>query len=183
MAPPNGYNTIQRRPKQPTTTVKKPDIEETTSYDLLEPERLTIRPEKLINSDFRVYQARQRPDNTFEFRQFHPTAIGVEQTNQVVAHATGSTMANDEPNIVIDATSSGNTDITGMTFTGTTLLLEPSARAISGNGGTSISAPVSRAILRRNSGTRVIFRPESVAIAGAGGTAHAQAELILDYVE
>lgn len=66
---------------------------------------------------------------------------------------------------------------------GATLLLQPAAKAISGNGGTSISAPVSRAILRKNSGTRVIFRPDSVAIAGAGGTAHAQADLILDYVE
>lgn len=66
---------------------------------------------------------------------------------------------------------------------GATLLLQPSAKAVSGNGGTSISAPVSRAILRKNSGTRVIFRPESVAIAGVGGTAHAQADLILDYYE
>ena len=64
-----------------------------------------------------------------------------------------------------------------------TLILEPDSKAISGNGGTSISAPISRAILQRNSAVKVLFRPQSVAITGAYGIAHAQADLILDFVE
>ncbi|XP_037905453.1 uncharacterized protein LOC119648058 [Hermetia illucens] len=65
----------------------------------------------------------------------------------------------------------------------TTLILEPSARAIAGNGGTAVSAPVSRAILKKGNPTQVLFRPQSVAIAGVGGRAHAAADLIIDYVE
>lgn len=198
---PTVYNTIQGpqrvAPKStrplPATTVK-PNAEATTSHDLLEPDRSSIRPEKLKNeavTDFRVFQAQQRPDHTFNFRQLFPVIHfpwypiqeqqNYDEGNQVVASAIGKATATEAgaPN-VIDI---GDSDVTGMSFTGTTLLLEPSAKAVSGNGGTSISAPISRAILRKNSGTRVIFRPQSVAIAGVGGTAHAQADLILDYVE
>lgn len=64
-----------------------------------------------------------------------------------------------------------------------TLILEPDSRAISGNGGTSISTPVSRAILRRGTAVKVLFRPQSVAITGANGIAHAQADLLLDFIE
>lgn len=64
-----------------------------------------------------------------------------------------------------------------------TLILEPNAKAISGNDGTSISAPISRAILRKGMSVKVLFRPQSVAISGAGGTSHAQADLILDIIE
>lgn len=63
------------------------------------------------------------------------------------------------------------------------LILEPSARSIVGEQGTAISAPLSRAFVRRNSGTTILFRPDSVAIAGPGGTAHAQADLIVDYID
>lgn len=200
---PTVYNTIQgpqrvapksSRPLPGPSTTVKPNAEATTSYDLLEPDRSSIRPEKLTKTkeavtDFRVFQAKQRLDKTFNFRQLYPVdqfpwfSIQEQDDNesQVVASAVGRTTATetDAPN-VIDV---GDSDVTGMSFTGTTLLLEPSAKAVSGNGGTSISAPISRAILRKNSGTRVIFRPQSVAIAGVGGTAHAQADLILDYVE
>lgn len=64
-----------------------------------------------------------------------------------------------------------------------TLILEPISKAISGNDGTSISAPISRAILRRDSAVKVLFRPQSVAITGANGIAHAQSELLLDFID
>jgi hypothetical protein len=64
-----------------------------------------------------------------------------------------------------------------------TLILEPDSKAVSGNGGTSVSAPVSRAILRRGTAVKVLFRPQSVAITGANGVAHAQADLLLDFIE
>lgn len=64
-----------------------------------------------------------------------------------------------------------------------TLILEPNSKAISGNDGTSISTPISRAILRRGTAVKVLFRPQSVAITGAYGVAHAQADLILDFIE
>ncbi|XP_053686856.1 uncharacterized protein LOC128736400 [Sabethes cyaneus] len=63
------------------------------------------------------------------------------------------------------------------------LILEPSSKAVSGNGGTAISTPVSHAILKHGSSTRILFRPQSVAIVGANGRAHAQADLIVDYVK
>lgn len=63
-----------------------------------------------------------------------------------------------------------------------TLILEPNSKAISGNDGTSISSPLSRALLRKGVAVRVLFKPESVAISGAGGTSHAQADLILDFI-
>ncbi|XP_061391201.1 uncharacterized protein LOC133326588 [Musca vetustissima] len=62
------------------------------------------------------------------------------------------------------------------------LILEPHSKAIVGNGGTAISAPISRAVLKRGVPTNVYFNPESVAIAGVGGKAHAQADLELDLI-
>ncbi|KAL7047340.1 hypothetical protein ACKWTF_002870 [Chironomus riparius] len=64
-----------------------------------------------------------------------------------------------------------------------TLILEPHSKALSGNDGISISSPLSRAILRRGTAVKLLFRPESVAISGAGGTSHAQADLILDFID
>lgn len=64
-----------------------------------------------------------------------------------------------------------------------TLILEPNSRSISGNDGTSISAPVSRAILRKGTSVKVLFKPQSVAITGANGIAHASADLLLDFIE
>ena len=64
-----------------------------------------------------------------------------------------------------------------------TLILEPHSKAIAGNDGTAISAPVSRAILRRGTAVKVLFKPQSVAIAGSGGTAIASADLILDFID
>lgn len=65
----------------------------------------------------------------------------------------------------------------------TSLILEPSARAVAGNDGTAISAPLSRALIRRGTTTRILFKPDSVAIAGPGGRAHAHADLIVDYLD
>lgn len=64
-----------------------------------------------------------------------------------------------------------------------TLILEPHSKAVSGNNGISISSPLSRALLRRGTAVKLLFRPESVAISGAGGTSHAQADLILDFID
>lgn len=64
-----------------------------------------------------------------------------------------------------------------------TLILEPHSKAVSGNDGISISSPLSRALLRRGTAVKLLFRPESVAISGAGGTSHAQADLILDFID
>ncbi|XP_053955597.1 uncharacterized protein LOC128861474 isoform X2 [Anastrepha ludens] len=63
------------------------------------------------------------------------------------------------------------------------LILEPHSKAVVGNGGTAISAPISRAFLKQGVPTNVYFNPESVAIAGVGGKAHAQADLELDLVD
>ncbi|KAM8710642.1 hypothetical protein ACLKA7_017293 [Drosophila subpalustris] len=60
------------------------------------------------------------------------------------------------------------------------LILEPHAKAVVGNGGTAISTPISRALLKKGVPTNVYFNPESVAIAGVGGKAHAAADLELD---
>lgn len=65
------------------------------------------------------------------------------------------------------------------------ILLQPSARAVSGKDGTSIANPISRVVLRKNrpKPTTILYRPQAVAISGPGGTSHAQAELIIDYVD
>lgn len=60
------------------------------------------------------------------------------------------------------------------------LILEPHSKAVVGNGGTAISTPISRALLKKGVPTNVYFNPESVAIAGVGGKAHAAADLELD---
>lgn len=64
-----------------------------------------------------------------------------------------------------------------------TLILEPNSKAVSGNSGTSISSPLSRAILRIGVPVKVLYRPQSVAITGANGVAHAQSDLLLDFID
>lgn len=64
-----------------------------------------------------------------------------------------------------------------------TLILEPNSKALSGNSGTSISSPLSRAILRVGVPVKVLYRPQSVAITGANGVAHAQSDLLLDFID
>lgn len=167
-----------------------PRAEPTTERPAHLPDIFLVKPEKFqtkqqVVADFRLFSAQQRPDNTFDLHQFNNN----KQSQRYVFESPD----NDVPVVTATAMSSADAPneidfgdgpyVLGGHTKGATLLLQPSAKAISGNGGTSISAPVSRAILRKNSGTRVIFRPESVAIAGVGGTAHAQADLILDYYE
>lgn len=107
---------------------------------------------------------------------------------QVVVTATGKTAA-DQPILYNPIVSNG---VAGYPFFGlpmtnnegeATLILEPSSKAISGNGGTAISTPVSHAFLKHGSSTKILFRPTSVAIVGANGRAHAQADLIVDYID
>lgn len=65
------------------------------------------------------------------------------------------------------------------------ILLQPSARAVSGKDGTSIANPISRVLLKKNRqhATTILYRPQAVAISGPGGTAHAQSDLIIDYLD
>lgn len=166
-----------------------PRAESTTERPAHLPDIFLFKPEKLqtkskLVSDRQVLSAQQRPDNSFDFKKinnktFQRNVFESTDSDSPVVTATAMSSA-DAPNEIDFG--EGSYNLVGHSK-GATLLLQPSAKAISGNGGTSISAPVSRAILRKNSGTRVIFRPESVAIAGVGGTAHAQADLILDYFE
>lgn len=107
------------------------------------------------------------------------------EDQEVVADAMGMTSA-DQPIPDIDF----GTYFPGTTFKQpgengdeATLILEPSAKAIAGNDGTAISAPLSHAIIRKGTSVKVLFRPQSIALAGVGGVAHAQADLILDFVE
>lgn len=180
-------------PKRKNKT--KSRAEPTTARPAHAPETITVIPEKFVerSQDIRVFNAQQRPDRTFDFKQIYPVS-GPSAHSQRITLPSDNTADSEVPTVSVSAVTSADytpneLDLGEGPFTlgnsrgGATLLLQPSAKAISGNSGTSVSAPVSRAVLRKNSGTRVIFRPESVAIAGAGGTAHAQADLILDYVE
>lgn len=141
------------------------------------PEKLQTLPTELI-TNFRIFHAIQLSKDKFHIRQIYPIENNSNQrlsNEDGFATATSSTSANSAsiPALQQSVSSVG----------AATLILEPSSKAVSGNGGIAISSPVSRAILRRNMGTRVLYRPESVAVAGVGGTAHAQSDLILDYVE
>lgn len=197
-----GTSSNEPKPKKSPSNPKrklKPHsrAEPTTARPAHAPETITVIPEKFVSGaqrsqDIRVYNAQQRPDRTFKLQQIYPVTPAVKTTKQSAQIIDDAD--EDVPTVSVSAHTSADApndlDFGEGAFAlgpnpkgGATLLLQPSAKAISGNFGQSISAPVSRAVLRKNSGTRVIFRPDSVAIAGAGGTAHAQADLILDYVE
>lgn len=146
------------------------------------PEKFQTFPSKL-DTNIRIFHAIQLSKDKFDIRQVYPIETNLNQrlspnvlNGEGFATATSVTSA-DTP-VSIPALQQSEWSLGGAT-----LILEPSSKAVSGNGGTAISSPVSRAILRKNMGTRVIYRPESVAVAGVGGTAHAQSDLILDYVE
>lgn len=84
----------------------------------------------------------------------------------------------------VEVESIGDVDANAVLSDGqTVIILQPSARAVVGKDGTAIANPISRALIRKDVPTTIIYRPHSVAIAGPGGTAHAQAELIVDYVD
>lgn len=165
--------------------------------------------EKYTNMDIKLIQAVQQPNSHFHVEQFSvpssPSADGQkvfasmrefqdaiksqkilnidvdDEDDDVKVESMGMTSA-DQPFPSYGAyfprmvyTQDGNGEET-------TLILEPSSKAVSGNQGTSISAPLSHALLRRGVPIRVLFKPESVAISGVGGTSHAQADLILDFI-
>uniref|UniRef100_A0A182NZT6 DUF4774 domain-containing protein n=1 Tax=Anopheles epiroticus TaxID=199890 RepID=A0A182NZT6_9DIPT len=128
-----------------------------------------------------VLEKIQRP----EAQRVKPQA---QSPNPVVVTATGSTTA-DAPvagRVPVAPTVQEYYPFYGVPMTDNreeaSLILEPSSKAISGNGGTAISTPVSHAILKQGSRAKILFRPQSVAIVGANGRAHAQADLIVDYV-
>lgn len=163
---PSALSTTPRSASKTEPTTKRP----TVNSEIPKPEKLITNSK----SNIIILNASQQHNNSFDIQQIYP-AIKNSKLQQVVASAIGSTTSLDGNENTLNGTET--------VFQGATLIIEPKSKAISGNGGTSISAPVSRAILRRSSGTTIIFRPESVAIAGVGGTAHASADLILDYME
>lgn len=64
-----------------------------------------------------------------------------------------------------------------------TLIFEPQATSIASNDGVAIAVPVSRALIKKGSNTKILWKPQAVAISGARGKSHAEAELIVDYIE
>lgn len=104
--------------------------------------------------------------------------------NHETTTPTPSTTTTTESPVTVEATN--DLDVNFMLPNGeNVILLQPSARAVSGKDGTSIANPISRVILRKNrpQPTTILYRPQAVAISGPGGTSHAQAELIIDYVD
>lgn len=167
--------------------VNKMTIELTTQRP--NPSTSSNKPEKIqsfpteIKTNFRIFHAIQLSKDKFSIRQVYPIEMTLNSPHSSLvrneegfATATSITSADNPISIPVLQQSDSSSG-------GATLVLEPSSKAVSGNGGIAISSPVSRAILRKNMGTRVLYRPESVAVAGVGGTAHAQSDLILDYVE
>jgi hypothetical protein len=60
------------------------------------------------------------------------------------------------------------------------LILSPEAYSTAGEGGTAVSIPLSRAVIKRGHNVDIIFDPRAVAVAGPGGIAHSQSNLIVD---
>ncbi|XP_050073978.1 uncharacterized protein LOC126561715 [Anopheles maculipalpis] len=167
------------------------------------------KPKRVMNAPF--VQALQQADGQFKVQKYSLEALEqspksspqqillpeqkksqrlepANNPNPVVVTATGSTTA-DAPvigRVPVAPTVSEYYPFYGFPMTDNreeaSLILEPSSKAISGNGGTAISTPVSHAILKQGSRSKILFRPQSVAIVGANGRAHAQADLIVDYV-
>lgn len=93
-----------------------------------------------------------------------------------------ATRPNQQPSVVVEA--NGDVDANAVLANGeNVVILQPSARAVVGEGGTSIANPISRVLVRKNVPTTIYYRPQSVAISGPGGTSHAQSELIVDYID
>ncbi|XP_055842456.1 uncharacterized protein LOC129909395 [Episyrphus balteatus] len=121
----------------------------------------------------------------FPLKKSKPKASDSEYFGDIKVEATGKTSAgNSVPDISFGSYFLPyNSNVQSSDRKTASLILQPSSKAIVGNGGTAISAPISRAVLKKGVPTNVFFNPESVAIAGAGGRAHAQADLILDIIE
>lgn len=169
------------------STVNKMTVEVTTQrtnpLSTNKPEKVQSLPTE-IKTNFRILHAIQLSKDKFRISQVYPIEINGSQGASLIApngdgFATSTSVTSADNPVSIPALGPQSES----SFGGATLILEPSSKALAGNGGTAISSPVSHAILRKNMGTRVLYRPESVAIAGVGGTAHAQSDLILDYVE
>lgn len=158
-------------------TTRRPGI-----ADMTKPEKLQSMPSD-VKMNIRIFHAVQLSNNKFDIRQIYPVKANQNQelasntfNNNGFATVSSTIYAGDPKSIPA-------LQLSEWSLGGARLILEPSSKAITGNGGTAISSPISRAILRKNMGTHVHYRPESVAVAGVGGTAHAQSDLILDYVE
>ena len=120
----------------------------------------------------------QRPPSNM----YLPAAMEPQRESTTAAPST-TTTTTDTP-VMVEATN--DLDLNFQLPNGeNVILLQPRARAVSGKDGTSIANPISRVILKRNrpQPTTILYRPQAVAISGPGGTSHAQAELIIDYVD
>lgn len=166
--------------------VHKTTVEMTTRRPNMSPSYID-KPEKLqslpseLKTNIQIFHAIQVSKDKFDIRRIYPIETNQRLEPNVFngnGFATATSVTSADQPVSIPALQQSEWSLGGAT-----LILEPSSKAVSGNGGTAISSPVSRAILRKNMGTRVLYRPESVAVAGVGGTAHAQSDLILDYVE
>uniref|UniRef100_A0A182Q3T8 DUF4774 domain-containing protein n=1 Tax=Anopheles farauti TaxID=69004 RepID=A0A182Q3T8_9DIPT len=170
------------------------------------PKKRSKKPKRVMSAPF--VQALQQPGGQFKLQKYSlgagaapekqreesPLPVGqrkkaTRKPNPVVVTAVGSTTA-DAPvlgRVPVAPTVEEYYPFYGVPMTDNreeaSLILEPSSKAISGNGGTAISTPVSHAILKQGSRAKILFRPQSVAIVGANGRAHAQADLIVDYVK
>lgn len=162
--------------------------------------------EEFNSMDIKLIQAIQQPNSQFRIKQFlmKPLSDVIRGSSKKVRDSIKS------QNIQFEEERDGDDDVKvesmGMTSADqpfpsyaayfprmvytqdgegeeSTLILEPNSKAVSGNDGISISTPLSHALLRKGVPVRVLFKPESVAISGAGGTSHAQADLILDFID
>jgi hypothetical protein len=164
-----------------------------------------MREVKPTVMDIKLIQAVQQPNLQFRVKQFSMKPSPVFQTplSDVIRESSKKIRQNiedsdDDDEVKVESVGMTSADqpfpsysayFPRMIFTQegdgeeSTLILEPNSKAVSGNDGTSISTPLSHALLRKGVPVRVLFKPESVAISGAGGTSHAQADLILDFID
>uniref|UniRef100_A0A182NIZ0 DUF4774 domain-containing protein n=1 Tax=Anopheles dirus TaxID=7168 RepID=A0A182NIZ0_9DIPT len=204
---PPGFYTPAPAESARDTPLPMPEATETVSPEKLQaqsaPKKKVKKPKRVMNAP--LVQALQQPDGQFKLQKYAvvaPEKLNREPVDQsgtqrakptrkpnpVVVTVVGSTAA-DAPvlgRVPVAPTVSEYYPFYGLPMTDNreeaSLILEPSSKAISGNGGTAISTPVSHAILKQGSRAKILFRPQSVAIVGANGRAHAQADLIVDYV-
>lgn len=176
--------TRERTAKFPETTTPRSKLIESKPSKLIEHDNdlrsdyQLLNGVRKINSNFVIEQVVQLPEKNKEGMK---RKLLKANTPTVKVEATGKTSSGK----VVPEIPFGTyflpylANQRGSTKTAS-LILEPHSRAVVGNGGTAISVPISRAVLKRGIPTNVYFNPESVAIAGVGGKAHAQADLILD---
>lgn len=185
------------RPKENESTTQSTIFVKTPKPEKLIDLRQTRQPQKIAKNaqDINIIRAVHQPNRSsfivkslrlapaqrlrLPSSRLRASPVRQKKNARIVATAMGSTSV-DKP--VARAPDVFDYFVPNNPNGDTSLILEPSARAVAGNDGTAISAPLSRALIRPGTTTRILFRPDSVAIAGPGGRAHAHADLIIDYL-